>query len=176
MTKHKVTLLPSEETVYIEEEKNLLEALRAQDIYIKSSCGGVASCSDCIIKIQSGEDNITPPPFEELALLGNVFHITKERLSCQTCVTGDVTIDISQHDKAKDQQRLKQKSSKSRGGVRVRKKGEVKRLKEEREKERQEFESEKREKSQEWHEHWKKEKDPMKPKNRGGNRRPKKKK
>jgi 2Fe-2S ferredoxin len=92
--KHKVTLKPSCNVVEVEEAQNLLEALREQDIYIKSSCGGVASCSDCIIKIVSGEDHLTPPPFSELKLLGNVFHITKERLACQTCVTGDVTIDM----------------------------------------------------------------------------------
>lgn len=79
--KHKVTLKPSGEIVEIEEGKNLLSALREQDIYVKSSCGGVASCSDCIVKIVSGEDHLTPPPFSELKLLGNVFHITKERLA-----------------------------------------------------------------------------------------------
>ena len=52
-------------------------------MYIKSSCGGVASCTDCRIKVIAGEDSLTTPPFEEVQLLGNVFHITKERLSCQ---------------------------------------------------------------------------------------------
>ena len=34
-------------------------------------------------------------------MLGNVFHITKERLSCQTKVTGDAVIDISAHERKK---------------------------------------------------------------------------
>ena len=108
---YKVTLKPSGEVVEVEEGKNLLVALREQNIYIKSSCGGHASCTDCIIKIVSGEDYITPPPFEELKLLGNVFHITKERLACQTCLTGDVTIDIGKHDLATDEAKLKNKTS-----------------------------------------------------------------
>jgi 2Fe-2S ferredoxin len=94
----KVTLKPTGEVVEVEEGRNLLECLREKNIYIKSSCGGHATCTDCVIKIVSGEDYITPPPFAELKLLGNVFHITKERLACQTCVTGgDISIDISKH-------------------------------------------------------------------------------
>jgi ferredoxin len=107
----KVTLRPSLEVIDIPEEKNLLTALRDAGIYVKSSCGGHATCSDCIIKIVSGEDSLTPPPFEELKLLGNVFHITKERLSCQTKITGDVTIDLSNHDKSRDQERMRSKTS-----------------------------------------------------------------
>ncbi len=112
MTKYKVTILPSNQVVEVSEEMNLLEALRAQDVYIKSSCGGVASCSDCIIKISAGSDYLNSPSFEEERLLGNVFHITKERLSCQTKISGDVIIDISKHDKQADQQKLLSKTNK----------------------------------------------------------------
>lgn len=89
----------------------LLEVLKNNGHYIKSSCGGHASCSDCIVKIQSGEDQITEPTFEEINLLGNVFHITKERLSCQTKCFGDVTVDISMHNKMNDQEQLRQKTA-----------------------------------------------------------------
>lgn len=108
---HKVTLRPDGAVVEVPEGKNLLEALRACDVYVKSSCGGHATCSDCIIKVVSGEDHLSPPPFSELKLLGNVFHITKERLACQTMLEGDVTIDISKHDKARDEAKLKNKTS-----------------------------------------------------------------
>ena len=43
---HKVTLKPEGRVVEVEEGKNLLEALRATDTYIKSSCGGHATCTD----------------------------------------------------------------------------------------------------------------------------------
>ena len=78
---------------------------------MKSSCGGHASCSDCVIKVRSGESNLTEPTFEEINLLGNVFHITKERLSCQTKVLGDVTIDVSGHDKMTDKEKIRQKTA-----------------------------------------------------------------
>jgi hypothetical protein len=68
---------------------------------IKSSCGGMASCGDCVVKIVSGEQFASSPTFAELKLLGNVFHITKERLSCQVKCQGDVTLDLSAHQEQK---------------------------------------------------------------------------
>lgn len=96
---HKCTLWPSGEVIELNSEDTLLNQLKKAGKKIKSSCGGCATCSDCMIIVKSGEMNLTPQTFEELRLLGNVFHITKERLSCQTKVTGDVTLDISAHEK-----------------------------------------------------------------------------
>ncbi len=168
--KHKVTFLPSEKTLEIEEGKDLLSAAREAGIYIKSSCGGHASCSDCIIKVKEGIDNLNAPSFEETQLIGNVFHITKERLSCQTMITGEVTIDLSAHDKSVDAEKIKTKSfSPAKAGVRKRTKEEVEAIKEERH---QQF-KEKEEKRNNWQRHWEKDKDPMKSPGKGGNRRPK---
>ncbi|MGZ3857759.1 MAG: 2Fe-2S iron-sulfur cluster-binding protein, partial [Bacteriovorax sp.] len=160
----KVVLKPSGEVVEVEEGKNLLTSLREQDIYIKSSCGGNGTCSDCIIKIVSGEDYITPPPFNELKLLGNVFHITKERLACQTCVTGgDITIDIANHDKASDEDKLKSKTSsfskKKQLKTRVRKETDLEKLRADKEMERAEFDKTQKQKSETWQKHWEKDKD-----------------
>lgn len=176
MATHKVTLKPSGTVVEIEEGKNLLEALRAADTYIKSSCGGHATCTDCIIKIVSGEDNITPPPFEELKLLGNVFHITKERLACQTCITGNVTIDISKHDKATDEARLQNKTSnyskKKQVRTLVRKETDIEKIREDKIAEQAQFEAEQRQKNEVWKNHWEKDKDEA-PKKLAGGKRPK---
>jgi ferredoxin len=172
---HKLTLRHSGETIEMDGETSILQALRDQNTYIKSSCGGNGSCSDCIIKIALGEDNVTEPTFDEMQLLGNVFHITKERLSCQTKLTGDVSIDISAHDKASDEEKLKQKTtnfqkSKPASPARVRKKEEV----DEMIKERVDKSSAKRAEQEEgWQKHWEKEQDPMKPKRLGGGKRPK---
>lgn len=176
---HKVTLRPSGNIVEIEEGKNLLEALRSNDVYIKSTCGGVATCSDCIIKIVSGEDYITPPPFEELKLLGNVFHITRERLACQVKLLGDVTIDISKHDKAKDEDRLKNKTSnfskKKQVKTHVRKEPDIVKIRDEKIAEQAQFDQEQKEKSENWKNHWQKEgvKDPTEVKKLAGGKRPK---
>ena len=109
--KHKVTCLPGNNTMEIDEETPLLTALRERNVYVKSSCGGHASCSDCVIKIVEGENNINKPPFAEQSILGNVFFITKERLSCQTKITGPITIDVGAHDQDRDREKFLQKSA-----------------------------------------------------------------
>lgn len=177
MTKsYKVTLKPSGDIVEVEEGKNLLEALREKDIYIKSGCGGHATCSDCIVKITSGEDYVTPPPFSELKLLGNVFHITKERLACQTCLTGDISIDISKHDKASDEEKLKNKTSnfsKKKQATKVRKETDIKAIRSDRAAERAIEDAEKLKKTETWKNHWEKNQDEHAPKKLAGGKRPK---
>jgi len=44
--------------------------------------------------------------------LGNVFHITRQRLSCQTYISGDVTLDVSHHDKERDEAKMQNKTRK----------------------------------------------------------------
>lgn len=176
---NKLTLRPSGEVIEIEENKNILQACREKGIYLKSSCGGHATCSDCIIKIVSGEDSLTPPPFEELKVLGNVFHITKERLACQTCLVGDVTIDISKHDKDADEVRMKNKKTpfqKSKAPTKIRTPKDQQEL----QKEKVERKTELQAKDREWQKHWDKNGQilnengvPNKPKKLDGNRRPK---
>jgi ferredoxin len=176
MKKHKVLLRPSLETILVSEGANLLDELKSQNIYIKSSCGGHATCSDCVVKVVSGEDNLVPPTFDELKLLGNVFHITKERLLCQTKICGDISIDISKHDKATDEVKLKSKASKLRPTkklTKVRSRDEVDKIKESRFSEKEE----RIKKDQGFFKHWEKNtensgKNSIK-KNLGGNDRPK---
>jgi len=71
----------------------ILKELALQGVFLKSTCGGFASCRDCIVKVTSGEDNCLSPSFEEIKLLGNVFHLTKERLACQLKICGPITIE-----------------------------------------------------------------------------------
>ena len=168
--KHLLTIKDTDKMIEVSEDQNLLEVLRDENIYVKSSCGGYASCSDCLIKVTSGADNLNAPSFEEKQLLGNVFHITKERLACQSKISGPVEIDISMHDKAGDDKRTRQKSGNfKKKETKVRKPDEVKAIIQERIDRREE-----KEKNQEsWQNHWQKEKDPMNPKRLGGGKRPK---
>jgi 2Fe-2S ferredoxin len=169
MSEYKVTLWPSGETLELNTEETLLNQLKKAGKKIKSSCGGCATCSDCTIIVKSGESNLTPQTFEELRLLGNVFHITKERLSCQTKIIGEVTLDISAHEKntftGKNEKVGPVQGQKSTKTV----------LKKREDIEKAEIES--KEKNQEkasadWYRHWEKEgEDPNKPKKLGGNKR-----
>jgi ferredoxin len=169
---YKVTLEPTGKVINVNENESLLAALREAGVYVKSSCGGHASCSDCIVKILAGTDEVNPPEFDELQLIGNVFHITKERLACQTKLTGDITIDLSNHDKSKDEQKLKNKTasfSKAKSkGVKVRRKEEV----EEIQKEREEAYQEKQANNDSWVKHWEKDSEGNPKKKLGGGKRP----
>jgi ferredoxin, 2Fe-2S len=170
MSEYKCTLWPSGEVLSLNGEDTLLNQLKKAGKKIKSSCGGCATCSDCMIVVKSGEMNLTPQTFEELRLLGNVFHITKERLSCQTKVIGDVTLDISTHEKntfTGKGEKPRPAGPKSTTTI-LKKKEEV-------EKEARQSEENSREKPADtWYRHWEKEgEDPNKPKRLGGGRKPK---
>lgn len=112
MSMSKVRIENSEKELEVESDKDLLSALRDKEVYVKSSCGGHGSCGDCVVKVTFGEDNLSPQTFAELQLLGNVFHITKERLSCQTKVTGNITLDMSGHNQTQDEERRDFKNKK----------------------------------------------------------------
>jgi uncharacterized 2Fe-2S/4Fe-4S cluster protein (DUF4445 family) len=166
MSIFKVTLWPSGEVLDFNDEETLLAQFKKAGKKIKSSCGGCATCSDCTIVVKSGEMNLSAQSFEEVRLLGNVFHITKERLSCQTKILGDVTLDITGHEKT-----AKTPSASSMQGQKSTKTL----LKKREDVEKSEMES--KEKNQEkpsdpWYRHWEKEDgDPNKPKKLGGNKR-----
>ena len=166
MSDFKCTLWPSGEVLNLNGEETLLTQLKKAGKKIKSSCGGCATCSDCMIVVKSGEMNLTPQSFEELRLLGNVFHITKERLSCQTKVLGDVTLDISAHEK----------NTFTGKGEKTVSKSTTTKLKKREDIEKEAIES--KEKNQEkpsdtWYRHWEKEGEDVsnKPKKLGGNKR-----
>jgi len=163
MSKFKCTLWPSGEVIELSGEETLLNELKKAGKKIQSSCGGCASCSDCMVVVKSGELNLAPQTFEELRLLGNVFHITKERLSCQTKVLGDVTIDISHHEKKTTTTVSVPKGT----TVRLKKKEEIEKSVRENE-EKNQVKS-----SDSWYRHWEKNEDnDSKVKKLGGNKRP----
>lgn len=101
----KITLKPENKIVDVSSEKSLYEQFKEMGVHINSTCGGVASCSKCIVKVTSGSENMNEIPFEEKQLLGNVFHLTQERLCCQLFVSGDLTLDISDHQKVEKKEK-----------------------------------------------------------------------
>jgi ferredoxin len=61
---------------------------------IDTACVGKGTCGLCRVKIVSGAEHLNPFTDEERKHLGNVYHITKVRLSCRCKVGGDVAIEI----------------------------------------------------------------------------------
>lgn len=61
---------------------------------IETACVGKGTCGLCRVKIISGGEHLNPFTDEEKKHLGNVYHLTKVRLSCRSLVAGDVTIEV----------------------------------------------------------------------------------
>ncbi len=157
---HKVLIQPIGKTIEVDEQTDLKRALLDAGVFISSTCGGQGACGECVIKIIGGHNHLNTPSFAELSRLGNVFHITGERLSCQTFIFGDIEIDISEH--------LKEKAPKE-NTTRVRKKDAVNEMYQERQKKREEKDAKKNDPTKPWD----REKDPSVEKRLGGNKRPK---
>jgi ferredoxin len=73
---------------------SLFEAGAQAQAGIDTACVGKGTCGLCRVRIKAGAENLNPYTDEETKHLGNVYHITKVRLSCRTKPTGDVTIEI----------------------------------------------------------------------------------
>ena len=72
----------------------LFEAGAKVSAGIDTSCVGKGTCGLCRVKIVAGAEHLNPFTDEERKHLGNVYHITKVRLSCRSKVAGDVTIQV----------------------------------------------------------------------------------
>ena len=90
----KVTFLPSGLTAEVEMGTTIMEAAGRVEVKIATTCGGKASCRLCKVRIVEGVEGISPMEFAEQSALGNVFFITRERLSCQTRLVGDCTVEV----------------------------------------------------------------------------------
>jgi uncharacterized 2Fe-2S/4Fe-4S cluster protein (DUF4445 family) len=90
----KVTFVPSGISCEVEAGTTIMEAAVRVGVTIQTTCGGKASCRLCKVRIVDGVNAISPMEFAELNALGNVFFITRERLSCQTRLLGEVTVEV----------------------------------------------------------------------------------
>jgi 2Fe-2S ferredoxin len=79
--------------IHVETGAELMTALVDAGIPVASSCGGDAVCGKCVLKITAGAENLSPPNRDE-EFLREKKQIPKDmRVSCQTLVLGDVTVD-----------------------------------------------------------------------------------
>ncbi|HEY5922820.1 MAG TPA: 2Fe-2S iron-sulfur cluster-binding protein [Kofleriaceae bacterium] len=76
------------------EDSTLFEAGAKVAAGIDTACVGKGTCGLCRVKIIAGAENLNAFTDEERKHLGNVYHLTKVRLSCRSRVAGDVTIEI----------------------------------------------------------------------------------
>lgn len=80
-------------TVEVADGESLLEAARRVEAPVNTLCNGIGSCIQCRVRVVEGEDRLSTPGALERDRLGNIFHITHERMGCQAKVFGDVVIE-----------------------------------------------------------------------------------
>ena len=91
----KITFQPSGVTIEVQPGTTVFNAAAQADVAIPSQCGGKCACALCRVKLTAGDDLVSPMKWDEEGHLGNAFFVTRERLSCQLQVWGDVTIEVS---------------------------------------------------------------------------------
>jgi 2Fe-2S ferredoxin len=105
MATHKVTFLPLNRTVEVDDEKypladhgkpgSVLDIALAHDIALEHNCGGVCACTTCHVIVREGEKNLSEMEPDEEDRLDMAEGLTiRSRLGCQAIVRGDVVVEI----------------------------------------------------------------------------------
>jgi uncharacterized 2Fe-2S/4Fe-4S cluster protein (DUF4445 family) len=90
-----ITFEPAHFTVGCADGESVFEVARRHGVPVATACVGKATCGLCRVKVLAGEAHLSPFNAGERKHLGNVYFITKERLSCQARVSGgDVTVEV----------------------------------------------------------------------------------
>jgi 2Fe-2S ferredoxin len=105
MAVHKVTFLPLNKTVEVDDAKypladhgkpgSLLDIALAHDIHLEHNCGGSCACTTCHVIVREGADNLSEMEGDEEDRLDMAEGLTiRSRLGCQAIVRGDVVVEI----------------------------------------------------------------------------------
>lgn len=103
--KHKVTFLPANVTVEVDDEKfpfgdhgkpgSILDVALEHGISLEHNCGGNCACTTCHVIVRKGAENLSGMEEDEEDRLDQAPGLTPySRLGCQAVVQGDVTIEI----------------------------------------------------------------------------------
>ena len=90
-----IRFLPSGKVQECHAGQSLFEVGWKSDVGIQSACVGKGTCGLCRVVIDDGEESLTPYNDVEEKHLGNLYHLTKLRLSCQAVVmkdAGEITV------------------------------------------------------------------------------------
>ena len=77
-------------------------------IPIDTACVGKGTCGLCRVRVVDGESHLSEVSDVEIKHLGNVYYLTKVRLSCQAVITGG-TVTVEPKPKPKTKPKSKQK-------------------------------------------------------------------
>jgi 2Fe-2S ferredoxin len=105
MAMHRVTFLPLNKTVEVDESKypladhgkpgSLLDIALANGIELEHNCGGSCACTTCHVIVREGAENLSEMAEDEEDRLDTAEGLTlHSRLGCQAVVHGDVVVEI----------------------------------------------------------------------------------
>jgi ferredoxin, 2Fe-2S len=95
-------------TAQAEIGETLFEVAKGCDAPVETLCHGIGACVRCKVRLLEG--TLAPPTPLERDRLGNIFHLTQERLSCQSYIQGDCTLEIPAPRKKKSGKRGQRRS------------------------------------------------------------------
>lgn len=101
-----VTFQPSGVAAEAADGESVFDIGRRAGVVIETACVGKATCGLCRVKIVSGAEHLTPYNEAEHRHLGNVYHLTRVRLSCQARISGDVTVELAPRRRAGQSSKL----------------------------------------------------------------------
>lgn len=90
-----VRFLPADVTVECADGASLFDAGAQAGVTIETACVGKGTCGLCRVRVLEGADALSPYTEEEERHLGNLYHLTRVRLSCRTRVRGAVTVALA---------------------------------------------------------------------------------
>jgi len=90
----RVTFLPAGLTVEVPDGTTLFDAGAGVGAGIDTACVGKGTCGLCRVKVVAGAEALSPYTDEEERHLGNLYHLTRLRLSCRTRVAGAVSVEV----------------------------------------------------------------------------------
>ncbi|MEO5656620.1 MAG: 2Fe-2S iron-sulfur cluster-binding protein [Nitrospiria bacterium] len=95
MATHRVTFLPANLTVEVEDGTSVLDAALNHAVDLEHNCGGNCACSTCHVIVQQGMESLTGRSEEEEDQLEDADGLTKDsRLACQAKISGPVIVVI----------------------------------------------------------------------------------
>lgn len=91
----KITFLPLDVTVEVEDGATILDAALDNEIELDHNCGGNCACSTCHVIIEEGFDSLNPVSEDEQDMLDEAVGLTEtSRLACQCQVTKNLVVRI----------------------------------------------------------------------------------
>lgn len=72
--------------------ERLFHVARGAQVPVETLCHGIGACVRCKVKLIEGE--LSKPTTVERDKMGNIFHLTGERMACQVEVVGPALLEL----------------------------------------------------------------------------------